>query len=277
MERIDFGKWSAVIAPECGSNVISLTFDGKAILRCPEGLEQLRSRPCLYGMPLLLPANRLADACFSFAGRTYQLPENEPTFGNHIHGLVKDAPFHIIEKTENSVTTQLENTGAYFPFPFEITICDSLSGEGFCRKLSLKNTGSSPMPYTLGFHTAFVEPTSFCVPLKDRWEMDARYLPTGHILPLTARQKAYCDGIRPNGSKISGVYRSDGHTVHVGGISMQVSEQFDHWVLFNGNGNEGYLCIEPQCGAVNGLNNGNYRILEPGKQEAFTVSLFLRK
>lgn len=274
MEHIRFGKWSAVIAPECGSNVNSLIFDGVEILRSPEGLEQLRSRPCLYGMPLLLPANRLEDGCFSFAGRAYSLPVNEPAFGNHIHGFVKDAPFCITEKSENTMTTQLANTGAYFPFPFEISIYDSLSGEGFCRKLILKNTGSSPMPYTLGFHTAFIEPAWFSVPLKDRCEMDARYLPTGTLLPLTAQQKKYCDGMHPNGSKISGIYRSAGNTVCVGEFSMQVSEQFDHWVLFNGDGNEGYLCIEPQCGAVNGLNSGNCRVLDPGAQEEFTISIF---
>lgn len=275
MERICFGKWSAVIAPECGSNVIGLAYDGKEILRAPESLTQLRERPCLYGMPLLLPANRLADACFSFEGKSYTLPMNEPAFQNHIHGLLRDAPFCVAEKTESSVTTRLENTGEYYPFPFVITIRDSLSKGGFLRRLTLENTGSHPLPYTLGFHTAFAEPAWFRVPLAARCEMDGRYLPTGTMLPLTPQQRAFCDGMHPDGSKLSGVYRSAGSAMQIGQFTVTVSEQFDHWVLFNGSGDEGYLCIEPQCGGVNGLNTGCHRVLQPGACEEVTVSIKL--
>lgn len=273
MIEISCGAWRATVAPECGSNVISLRYLEQELLRTPESLRQLRGRPCLYGIPLLFPANRTKDGCFFSRGEKYNLPINEPTLRNHIHGLLKDAPFQIVEITESSITTEIENRGQYYPFPFKLTVKDSMSDGGLTRHLTLKNTGSKPMPYTLAFHTTFAAPAHFCVPIDKCCQMDDRYIPTGNLLPLTAQQQAYRDGMEPDGSKISGVYTSCGSTVQLGDFRMSVSEQFDHWVLFNGNGSEGYLCIEPQCGAVNGLNNQNHRVLQPGTEDRFAVTV----
>ena len=179
----------------------------------------------------------------------------------------------VEEKTPNSVTARLVNKGDLYPFSFELEITDTLTENGLTRALTLKNTGSEPMPYTLGFHMTFREPESFCVAVKDRYAVDAAYIPTGELLPLTPVQRAYRQGFSPDGSKISGIYRSCGQTARIGRFTMTVSEQFDHWVLFNGNGKEGYLCIEPQCGAVNGLNNGKHRVLQPGDEEEFYLHI----
>lgn len=265
--------WSAVTVPECGGNVISLCCRGSEILRFPDSIDQLKSSPCLYGLPILLPANRVKDACFCFEGKVYKLPMNEPARNNHVHGLLKDAPFQLTDKTQASVTTALENRGEYYPFPFYMEVEDSVSGQGFVRRLRLKNNGSEPMPYTLAFHAAFLESDRFSVPIDRRYALDANYIPTGELLALTPEQQAYRNGMQPDGGKISGFYTSCGHTAVIGDFRMTVSEQFDHWVLFNGTGKEGYLCIEPQCGAVDGLNNGKHRILLPGAEEVFTVKI----
>jgi aldose 1-epimerase len=252
-----------------------MSYNGKELMRTPCDMEELRRRPCLYGLPLLLPANRLADGTFWFGEKEYHLPINEPAFHNHIHGRLKDAPFYVKSQDPTRIVTYLENKGEYYPFPFTIEIEDSLSDSGFMRILRLKNTGESPMPYTLAFHCAFAQPASFRVPIAQRCEMDERYLPTGRLLPLDPRQKQYKTGMIPDGNKISGVYTSSDHTVCIGDFIMKVSENFDHWVLFNGTGNEGYLCIEPQCGAVNGLRSEQHCVIEPGEQEIFTISFSL--
>ena len=46
----------------------------------------------------------------------------------------------------------------------------------------------------------------------------------------------------------------------------EASKEFDHWILFNGGGNKGLLCVEPQLGAVNGLNKPDgHRVMKPGE------------
>ena len=129
------------------------------------------------------------------------------------------------------------------------------------------------MPYTLGFHATFAEPESFSAPVEKCCEMDTRALPTGKYLPLSDLQMQYKSGFRPDGSQIRGIFTACGGRVQLGRFTMEVSDQFDHWVLFNGSGKEGYLCIEPQCGAVNGLNSEKHRILQPGETECFTIKI----
>lgn len=270
---IQHGAWKAQIIPEHGSNVIALTYKGSPILRSPETPEMLFKSPTLYGMPLLLPANRVKGAAFSFMGTSYPLPMNEPARNNHIHGLINNAPFSVVRVTENSIVTALDNHGAFYPFPFNLQIEDSLSDRGFSRKLTLRNTGKTPMPYTLAYHTAFVEPKRFAVPIAQRAVVDENYIPTGELAALSEVQQAYRDGFSPNGSKISGFYTSQGSTAVVGDYLFTVSQQFDHWILFNGAGDGGFLCIEPQCGAVNGLNTNEHRVLDPGQKEVFTIEI----
>jgi aldose 1-epimerase len=253
--------------------MIRLEYDKMPVFRSPENLEMLRERPCLYGLPLILPANRTDGGRFIFGDRCYNLPINEPHWNNHIHGLLKDAPFTVLSAEPASLHARLVNSGEYYPFPFVLEITDSLSPEGFLRTLTLKNTGAVPMPYTVGFHATFAEPESFAVPVGKCCEMDARALPTGKLLELSERQLAYKSGFRPDGSPIRGIYTSDGGKVQLGRFTMEVSKQFDHWVLFNGSGGEGYLCIEPQCGAVNGLNNDKHRVLQPGDEEKFYLHI----
>ena len=46
-----------------------------------------------------------------------------------------------------------------------------------------------------------------------------------------------------SGKKINGFYQSVGGTAKVGDFWYQVSPEFQQWVLFNGDGNQSFLCI----------------------------------
>ena len=267
------GKWQAEIAPECGGNLVGLTYEGEQILRRPADMQSLQSSPCLYGLPLLLPANRVKDARFSFQGNEYILPLNEVLRHNHLHGLLNSAPFTIQEAADHRLTTVLENNGEYYPFPFKVRITDSLSEDGLTRTLILENTGMTAMPYTLAFHATFAEPNCFTVPLEQRYIVDDRMIPTGLLRALTAEEQCYCTGLNPRNIVVTGFYTSGGNSARLDNYCLTVSEQFDNWVLFNGGGGKGYLCIEPQCGAVDGLNNGRHSVLEPGNKEFFTIKI----
>lgn len=270
------GHWYAEVVPSCGNNLISLCYDQTEILRKPDSLEALFQRPSLYGLPLLLPANRIDRGRFEFMGKEYELPINEPVRQNHIHGLLKDAPFSIVQLGCDYLVTSFRNSGIYYPFPFEIKIFDSLTEDGLMRRLELSNIGTMPMPYTLAFHATFVEPHIFAVGIGDRYEVNERHIPTGKMLNKSDTESAYASGFDPHGVPVSGFYTANENTAVIGDFELMVSQLFDNWVLFNGGGNQGYLCIEPQCGAVNGLNNGRCKVLEPGKQDIFVLTITKR-
>ena len=271
MLELNCGKWKASVYPECGANLAQLSCDGVEILRAPKELSQLQSAPVLYGLPFLLPANRVKGATFSFEGVTYTLPLNEPARNNHLHGLVNRVPFAVDQADDAHVTMSLHNNGTYYPFPFDLEITDMLTDTGLRRRIRLFNCGQRTMPYTLAFHAAFNLPQTVSVPVRERYAIDENFIPTGVMLPLTEREQAYSHGVTLE-ERLSGFFTSAGNTATVDDFAMSVSNQFDHWVLFH-NQADGYICLEPQCGAVDGLNNGICRVLQPGAEEIFTITI----
>lgn len=271
---LKFGQWTAKICPSFGMNVCALAHSGKEILRSPENLETLKSSPYLYGIPLLFPANRTKMGEFQFDGKMYRLPLNEPERGNHIHGLMFDAPFTVNRKTESCICAVYENVSERYPFPFRMEITDSLSEKGFHRVVSMLNAGNAPFPYTLAFHTTFKEPECMRVFIQKRFVCDENYIPTGEFAKLNALEKQYASGISPNGHALSGFYVSNGNKAYLDEIAFCVSDNFDEWVLFNAGGDKGFVCIEPQAGQVNGLNTKDgLRILNAGETQVFTLSI----
>lgn len=264
--------WECCVLPEVGANVISLRHEGNEILRSPEGESALRADPVLFGVPFLLPPNRTAGGKFSFEGKEYALEITEPRRNNHLHGFMHSAAFQMMEWTENSLHTRLVNEGELFPFALQVDMLDRLDDDGWHRTVTVTNTGKTAMPLALAFHTTFNEPESFAVPLGLCWEVDGNYIPTGVKLQLTAEQNDFVRGISPKGRAVSGFYEMAGNTARIGNYLLRV-EGFDQWILYNGGGDKGFLCVEPQLGPVNALNSGGYKRLEPGEKYAVTVEI----
>ncbi|MBR6571588.1 MAG: aldose 1-epimerase [Clostridia bacterium] len=268
------GAWTAQVMPHWGMNMVSLRVDGRPVLREPDSMQTLSESPFLYGIPLLFPANRTANGRFCFDGTTYQLPVNEPAFGNHLHGLMYNAPFAVVHASETAVVAVYENMGDRYPFPFRMQITDRLDETGMTRTLMLTNTGLSPMPYTMAFHTAFCEPQRFRAEIGIRHERSASYVPTGRTAPLNDAEAQYLTGICPKGLAVSGCYTASGPSAQLDDILFEMSDGFDQRVLFNAGGNAGFLCIEPQAGMVNGLNMPNgHKLLEAGGQHHYSISI----
>ena len=78
------------LVPGWGSNGISLFSRERSrqLLRVPRSVEEYRSSPFLYGIPVLFPPDRIGDGRFTFQRRTYRLKINERGRCNHFHGGV---------------------------------------------------------------------------------------------------------------------------------------------------------------------------------------------
>lgn len=266
--RVDIrcGAWYAEVAPALGANVTRLQCAGEDVLVPLKDPKQLAINPYLQGAPILLPANRTKDGKFTFDGKEYLLPVNEPYTGAHLHGLVHLQAFTVVKKSEDSVTLRYENKGEVFPFPFVLDVCYTVLSSGFHQMYTIKNSGDSNLPVTFALHTTFVEPKRFTVPIDACQEKEEHHIPTGRYVPLAAQEAHYVSGSASEGLTISGYYRACGHIAEVGDYRYSVSREFDHWILFNGRGESGLLCVEPQCGAVDGLNDQNgHRVVAPGK------------
>ena len=266
------GNWQAEIIPEIGMNTVSLTYENVPVLRSPDSLETLRQDPCVYGIPLLLPPNRTAGGRFSFDKDTWQLPVNEPAFGNHLHGLLNRQAFAVEAVSETHVRGSFENKGEIFPYPYRMEVICSLTEEGYRQEFRITNTGNRDMPLTFGLHTVFAAPDVLQVPIDRRWEVDDRYIPTGKLEDLSEESRTYREGMAPEGNLVRGFYTSRGCEAKIGSFTYRVSDNFDQWVLWNGDGASGFCAVEPMCGAVNALNSGEGLLrVKPGEKVCFTT------
>lgn len=274
MVVLQYGAWQARILPEMGMNTLSLTYEGCPVLRTPESLQALLESPSVYGVPILLPPNRTEGGRFCFDGVQYHLPINEPAFHNHLHGAVLSSAFAVTRQTQQEVTAVYENDGGDFPFPYRLEVCFCLTEKGYRQTFAVTNTGNKDMPLTFGLHTIFASQCRIQVPIGKRWRVNDCYIPTGELEELSEEARSYRRGMCPEGKLVRGFYTAEGNTARVGDFCYRVSENFDQWVLWNGDGDQGFCAIEPLRGAVNALNSGVGLLrLAPGETERFETEI----
>ena len=273
--KITAGDWQANVCPRLGGNVIGLTYKGEDVLRPLTNEDDLKVNPYLWGAPILMPANRTYAGKFVFEGKEYSLPINEPHFNCNLHGLVIFEEFQLVTATETSVTVKLTDPNCKsYPFPFEMTVTYTVTANGLKSEYTVENIGEGNMPMTFCTHTTFTEPEIFKVPIDLNQERDKFQIPTGRYVELNEQEKGYVTGSPSVGLYISGYFRSCGNTAVVGNYEYTVSDNFNHWVFYNGGGEKGYLCVEPQSGKVNGLNYPDgYNLLKPGEKIKFTTNV----
>ena len=265
------GDWEMEACPKLGANVTALRYKGRDVLRPLSDDSMIESNPYIQGAPILLPANRTYLGKFSFEGKDYTLPLNEPRTNSHLHGLVHRQSFDVVSVGDRSVVLKFVNRGEAYPFDFELVAEYSIDEDGCYQSYTIKNIGEGNMPYTFCLHTTFVEPQVFTFPIKSCQEA-VKDIPTGRYIPLTEQEMRYVTGSQSKGLSVCGYYLAGGHTVTADDIAYTVSENFDHWITYNAKGERGYICLEPQAGKVNGLNmDDGHIVLAPGESHVYTM------
>lgn len=194
------GKTCVSVVPQAGCNVFSITHDGRELLKKPKSLKDLPG--FLYGNPICYPTpNRVADAAFTFEGKTYQFPANNGK--NFLHGLVHSAPWEYLGAEGTASETTLHCRIEFKPgtewfklFPFAHTLkLAIIVKEGSVKfTYTVDNTaGAGPVPFGLAFHPWFLYQgsranTFLQVPATHVYEVadpsPTGLIPTGKLLPL---------------------------------------------------------------------------------------------
>ena len=288
-----------------GANCVSLINKqyNAHILREPDYSKPL-DNPYLYGMPILFPVNRIAGGKFTFEGREYIFPINEPNTGCHLHGVLHRMEFQVVEARTDYITCSYRATKAapylQFPHEFEVVISYCLKENGLEQKTELTNCSSHNMPNMLGFHTTFQ------IPFVDKQSLDdlriyadvtdliernmETYLPTGRILQADdVTKKLRCGEFKPNEQKISRHYKSgDVGNMCIYDVNRKLVVQYENSanmrfrLLYNGNADE-YICLEPQNCLINCLNENfgmeysNFEYLTPGEKRTYISKISLQQ
>lgn len=252
--------YEAVILPDYGANCISLTHlpTGTALLRAPEAPEALQKSAYVYGLPILFPPNRVKDGTFTFDGRTYSLPINDPPRHSHIHGLLAKMRFAPCEEG----VFRFEATAAVpypaFPHSFTMERRYALDEHGLHHEIRVTNTGEAAMPLAVGLHAAFCAEAgdALHLPALRQILLTPDFLPTGE----TQAESPLLSALRAGTLETQALPLSHQFCVAPGpwihhrkavDFCFEPDPAFRFVMLWNQEGGKGFVCPEPQSCAVN--------------------------
>ena len=99
--------------------------------------------------PILFPiVGSLKDGKIQIDGKTCEMGR---------HGFARGMEFTPVEQEEDFITLELrenEETLARYPYPFVLRVTHRLLEDGFSTTFTVENTGTAPMPFCIGGHTA---------------------------------------------------------------------------------------------------------------------------
>jgi len=311
LSAVEFSKggYAALMIPEIGANLVRLaeTRLGVEILRTPSAEEvgTFRSRPQVFGLPILFPPNRIGDGCYTFGGREYRYPITIEKEHNYHHGILKSQPFAVSKAYETDDEVLIEaryysnaaNDAVYrdFPHEFKCKIVYRLSAAGLKQEVLFCNRSSSPMPVGVGFHTPMLIPFAggraedyaMRVSVGEQCELDGRNLPTGRRLPLDEKFA----GLRDGGLQVTGCEPIEaGFTCREMDVDgrpyrgalvenrltgrrtfYEVDGETRYWTIWNNGGDQPYCCPEPQSWITNAPNAADpyaagFRAIGPGSK-----------
>jgi aldose 1-epimerase len=190
----------AVIVPEAGCQCLNYRVGTLDLIAGPADPESWHAHPHRGGIPILFPwPGRVANARFTFKGREYRMPVNEPR-GHSIHGFASERAFRVARRGPYFISTILDSRDhpdlkSIWPWPFALEI-DYEVGNGLRLKARVTNTGESAMPFGFGAHPYFHAPfdrrgtrdaMQIQLDANARWLLDAGMIPTGQTEPLAGK------------------------------------------------------------------------------------------
>lgn len=289
------GNYMSILAPNIGNNMIRFRDNAKQIELFRYDEEHPYTSPLqnteTYGYPFLYLPNRLDNGILKVSDATYHLPVNEVgPFYNCLHGFVQKRAYTVVEQSvinEDAVKVVSEYTYnekddfyQYFPVAFTLRMTYTLSAnDGLLQEVEMINNSEHILPCGFCSHTPFKAPFVdgtdakdyvMCVPVKERWELTNRCLPTEKIHPLTEYDKQYNQGTMGcvthnidndlytgkmntlNGTDFHGAYIT--HVPTGQKICYEVSNEYQFWCMWNDRGVNGYFCPEPCTWMINAPN-----------------------
>lgn len=100
--------------------------------------------------PVLFPiVGGLKDGRVNIGGKPFEMAR---------HGFARRSEFAVCAQGGDFVEFELRESGetlARYPFPFSLRVRHQLLENGFSTRFTVTNTGTAPMPFCIGAHTAF--------------------------------------------------------------------------------------------------------------------------
>jgi aldose 1-epimerase len=188
------------------------------------------------GQVLMPWPNRIVDGAYDWEGKRLQLPLTEVARGTAIHGLVRWASWHAVERSESRVV--LEHTlhpQPGYPFSLQLRVEYTLGDDGLTVRTTAENTDDRACPFGAGHHP-YIACDVDAIYGDERWDETRRW-----------------DG-----------------SFEIAGITVWADESWPYVQLFSGDlpdiERRGFA-VEPMTCPPNAFNTGEGLLrLEPGQR-----------
>ncbi len=293
--RLNAGGYTALIAPEIGSNVIRLRDEKNGLeffrFSNQNNRETLLQSAEVWGLPTLYLPNRFADGVLKTSDAVYHLPVNEKEpYNNHIHGFLHKRTHTVVEHSADSncawakteyIFDDSDPFFQYMPIKFRAEFTFTLSACGLEYEFKLTNLSRKMMPISVATHTALNSPfvdgskekdQRIMAPIGKRCLLNERCLPTKEYADLTMRDLEYRSGSRcpvlqniDNEMYFAEHMLVDGEdfygvicedTASGKKLCYEVGEEYRFWIFWNDKGFNGYFCPEPMSAMIDAPNLG---------------------
>jgi aldose 1-epimerase len=262
-------------------------------------------RPTRSGIPILFPfPNRIRGGTFTYNGKTYQLPLNDPAKKNAIHGFACRHPWRVVDEGATADSAWL--TGEFQlsrDAPADLPLwpadaCLRITYRLMENRLRIEAAVDAPaeaLPFGLGYHPYFAvapfggEQATVLVPATRSWVLDEN-LPTGvqHAVEgtrdlrrgrplaelnlddvLTGLPAPPADAL--SGLGLGGILR---HPTGSPALRLYGSADFTEVVVFTPPHRQA-VCLEPYTCTTDAANlsNAGWRVLPAGQSWQGVVEL----
>jgi aldose 1-epimerase len=294
-------RWQAVR----GSDRLDLLYADPALFT--------NGRPTRSGIPVLFPfPNRIRDGRYSWTGKDYQLPRNDPVQKNAIHGFACRVPWRVVDQgaTEESAWV----TGEFrcsldapdclplWPVDHELRLTVRLGHNLLRLEATVRNPDAVPLPFGLGYHPYFKLPftssgaAEHCtveVPAGEFWELEAN-LPTGRRALVDAARDLnkpcpfgglqvddVLTALPARAARMDGLIER-GAIVGAAGAPLRVfcAPAFREMVVFTPPHRQAF-CVEPYTCTTDAVNlqargvDAGWLVLPPGETWSAAVELWV--
>lgn len=154
---VEAGPWRMEISPEIGGSVRSLSWNGLPILASDDGASHpVQAAGCFLMLPF---ANRIREGVVRLPGgdsRTVTAGGlGDPVHPLHGIGWLRPWQVETFDPARGALLKLVHHGDGAWPWPFEAYTSFDVVDEAFLSTLMLANTGSEPMPASVGYHPWF--------------------------------------------------------------------------------------------------------------------------
>jgi aldose 1-epimerase len=286
--HISLNEVSAVISTD-GAALIGLSVNNFDLI-------EPNTREGLYAGKILAPwPNRIKDGKYSFNKKDYQLPINEVSKNNSLHGLVANYQWEVLFQSESKVVLQyLLNQPDIYPGKFQLQVSYEIIEQGVEIAVLSENIGELSAPYGVSIHTYLVagagvknNELTIQIPADQFLEVDADRLLPIKLQPVVGTNfdfidpKKISDLFIDHAFKYSSDYPRSISLLNKDGQGAEVIfDDQSNWIQIHTadrdlqGDSRMAVAIEPMSCPPDTFNSGiDLIILEPGKKHEYKLKI----